>query len=157
MHIQTLSILSHPTGYSDKKTSDKTSLYDIICGLRCSQEISWRCSAEPTAGPSPKSGEYSLYLMLQNSTKVGKELNGVHIMYLSLFPGDPTWSIEHPWKALFHFSFLILRLSLRLLGGGISPLQGRYINKENKRKHPCLEWDSNPRSQRSSKRRQFIP
>jgi hypothetical protein len=35
-----------------------------------------------------------------------------------------------------------------LLGQGISPSQGL--------RHPCPEWDSNPRSQHSSGRRQFM-
>jgi hypothetical protein len=35
----------------------------------------------------------------------------------------------------------------------------RAIHTQNKRTHrnPCLEWDSNPRSQLSSERRQFMP
>jgi hypothetical protein len=75
----------------------------------------------------------------------------------SLFPA--LWSIQHPWNALFHFSFLILRQSVGLLERGISLSQGRYLYKHstNTDKHPCLEWDSKPRSQRSSGRRQFMP
>jgi hypothetical protein len=34
----------------------------------------------------------------------------------------PLWSIGHPWNALFHFSFLILRQSVGLLGWWINPL-----------------------------------
>jgi hypothetical protein len=40
------------------------------------------------------------------------------------------------------------------------PLPTRRITQtQNKRTHrqPCLEWDSNPRSQRPSERRQFMP
>jgi hypothetical protein len=65
-------------------------------------------------------------------------------------------SFVGPWP-LFHF------LNPRLLGRGISPSQGRYLHteqhrhRENAYRHPCLEWDSNPRSQRSSERRQFMP
>jgi hypothetical protein len=50
--------------------------------------------------------------------------------------------------------------SAGLLGRGISPSQGRYLHTQqhkhriNAHKHPCLEWDSNPRSQCSSWRRQ---
>jgi hypothetical protein len=53
--------------------------------------------------------------------------------------------------------------SVGLLGRGISPLQDRYLHIEqhkhriNTSGHPCLEWDSNPRSQRSTERRQFTP
>jgi hypothetical protein len=75
----------------------------------------------------------------------------------SCFP--PLWSIGHPWNDLFHFSFLILRQSVGLLGRGISPSQGSYLYKHriNTDICTCLEWDSNPRSQRSSGRRQFMP
>jgi hypothetical protein len=58
------------------------------------------------------------------------------------------------------FSFLIL-YRVGLLGQGISPSEGRYLHtghdRINAHTHPCLEWDSNPRSQRSSERRQFMP
>jgi hypothetical protein len=55
--------------------------------------------------------------------------------------------------------------SVGLLGRGISPSQGLYLDTEqhnhrinaHKYRHPCLEWDSNPRSQRSSELRQFMP
>jgi hypothetical protein len=46
--------------------------------------------------------------------------------------------------------------STGLLGRGISPSQGLYLYTEqhkhriNAHRHPCLEWDLNPRSQRSS-------
>jgi hypothetical protein len=65
-----------------------------------------------------------------------------------------------PWPL---FSFLILRQLVRLLGWEISPSQGLYLYTEqhkhriNANRHPCLEWDSNPRSQCSSGRRQFMP
>jgi hypothetical protein len=57
-------------------------------------------------------------------------------------------SDRHPWNALFHFSFLILRQLVGLVGRGISPSQGRYLHKHriDTDKHPCLEWDPNPRS-----------
>jgi hypothetical protein len=60
------------------------------------------------------------------------------------------------------FSSLIYTLSVGLLGRGISPSQGRYLHtgqhkhRINAHRHPCLEWNSNPRSQRSSERRQFM-
>jgi hypothetical protein len=61
------------------------------------------------------------------------------------------------------FSFLICTQSAGLCGLEISPSQGRYLHTEqhkhriNAHRHPCLEWDSNPRSQRSSERRRFMP
>jgi hypothetical protein len=60
------------------------------------------------------------------------------------------------------FSFLICTQSAGLLGRGISASQGRYLHTEqhkhtiNTHRHPCLEWDSNPQSQRSSEQRQFM-
>jgi hypothetical protein len=72
----------------------------------------------------------------------------------------PLWSIGHPWNALFLFSFLILRQSVGLLGRWISPSQSRYLHHKhriNADKHPCLEWDWNPRPQCYSPRRQFMP
>jgi hypothetical protein len=56
------------------------------------------------------------------------------------------------------FSFLIYTQSVGLLGRGISPSQGRYLHTKqhkhniNAHKHPCLVWDWNPRSHRSSER-----
>jgi hypothetical protein len=53
--------------------------------------------------------------------------------------------------------------SVWLLGREISPSLGHYVytgkhkQRINARKHPCLEWDSNPRSQCLSERRQFTP
>jgi hypothetical protein len=61
------------------------------------------------------------------------------------------------------FSFLMCTQSLGLIGRGISPSQGRYLHTEqhkyriNSNIHPCLEWDSNPRSHCSSGRRRFMP
>jgi hypothetical protein len=50
-----------------------------------------------------------------------------------------------------------------LLGWGISPTQGLYLHtgqhmhRKNADTHPCLEWDSSPRSQCSNGRRQYVP
>jgi hypothetical protein len=78
----------------------------------------------------------------------------IYIYISSLLP--PLWRTGHPWNALFHFNFLILWYSVGPLGWGISPSQGRYLYKHriNTDTHPCLEWDSNPRSLRLSGRRQ---
>jgi hypothetical protein len=83
-------------------------------------------------------------------------------LFISLSPPfllPPIWSIGHVRNALFHFSFLILRQSVRLLGWGMSPSQGRYLYKHriNTDRHPCLERDSNPRFQCSRGRRRFMP
>jgi hypothetical protein len=59
------------------------------------------------------------------------------------------------------FSFLIYTQSVGFLGRGCSPSQGRCLHTEqhkhkiNAPRHPCLEWDSNPRSQCLSGRIRF--
>jgi hypothetical protein len=66
-----------------------------------------------------------------------------------------------PW-AVFSVSWSFYTVT-GLLGRLISQSQGRYLHSEqhkhriNANRHPCLEWDSNPRSQRSSERRKFMP
>jgi hypothetical protein len=57
------------------------------------------------------------------------------------------------------FNFLIYTKSVGLLGRGISPSQSLYLHtgqhrhRINVHRHPCLEWDSNPRSQCWSERK----
>jgi hypothetical protein len=66
----------------------------------------------------------------------------------------------NPWP-LLQFRNLFTRM-LRLTERGTSPTQGRYLHTEqhkhriNAHRHPCLEWDLNSRSYRSSEQRQFI-
>jgi hypothetical protein len=63
-------------------------------------------------------------------------------------------------KRFVSLQFLNLRHLVGLLGRVISPSQGRYLTQtQNKHthKHPYLEWDSNSRPQRPSKRGQFMP
>jgi hypothetical protein len=60
------------------------------------------------------------------------------------------------------FSSLIYTQSAGLLGRGISLSQGRYLHTEhhkhriNVHRHPCLQWDSNPRPHCSSGWRRFM-
>jgi hypothetical protein len=60
------------------------------------------------------------------------------------------------------FSFLIHTQSVGLLGRWISPSQGPFLYTEqqehriNAHRHPCLDWDSNPRSQCSRGRRRYL-
>jgi hypothetical protein len=71
-------------------------------------------------------------------------------------------ALQHfePWPL---FQVLNPIHTVRLLGLGISPSQGLYLHTEqqkhgtNAHRHPCLEWDSNPRTQCSSGRRWFMP
>jgi hypothetical protein len=67
-----------------------------------------------------------------------------------------------PWQI---FSFLILCTVGKTPWTGdqpvARPLSAHRItqiqNKRTQYRHPCLQWDSNPRSQRSSERRHFLP
>jgi hypothetical protein len=69
-------------------------------------------------------------------------------------------SFVWPWAL---FQFLDLLQSVGSLGRVISPSQGRDLHtgqhklRINAHRHPCLKWDSIPRSQCSSDRRQFMP
>jgi hypothetical protein len=64
---------------------------------------------------------------------------------------------------VFHFSLDLYTIG-RTPGRVIGPSQGLYLNtgqhkhRKTRRhtKHPCPKWDSNPRSQRQSERRQFM-
>jgi hypothetical protein len=84
-------------------------------------------------------------------------------IYPSIYLYSCCSHLEHKasMKCFISFQFLNLRQSIALLGQGISPPQGCYLHRttqtQNKCKHPCLEWDSNPRSQCSSRRRHFMP
>jgi hypothetical protein len=56
-------------------------------------------------------------------------------------------TLEHRTSVISFVSLQFLNLghSVGLLGRGISPSQGCYLHKQNKRagKHLCFEWDSN--------------
>jgi hypothetical protein len=56
----------------------------------------------------------------------------------------PLWSMGHPWNASFHFSFLILKQTVGLLGRGISPSQSYYLRRttqtQNKHTQPSMSW-----------------
>jgi hypothetical protein len=80
---------------------------------------------------------------------------------LSLFLLLPLWNIGHPWNASIHSSFLILKTVGRTPWKGDQPVARPLpthdlTNRINADKHPCLEWDSNPRFQCSNERRQFM-
>jgi hypothetical protein len=65
----------------------------------------------------------------------------------------------HFWSIGMISQFLDHSQSVGLLGRVISPPQGLYLNTE-QHKHRIdshRQWDFNPRSQRSSGRRRFIP
>jgi hypothetical protein len=89
------------------------------------------------------------FLDYEYTVSKGNDLEGswsdlVWIYLLSTFILALTWSIAHPWNALFHFSFLILKHSVGLLRRGISPSQGRYLHRttqtQNERRLLSMSW-----------------
>jgi hypothetical protein len=61
----------------------------------------------------------------------------------------PLWAILAAFSVSWSFA-----QSVGLLGRGINPSQYLYLHTEQyTHRHPCLEWDSNSGSQRSSERR----
>jgi hypothetical protein len=93
----------------------------------------------------------SLYLSIYLST------------YLSIYIYIYLWLYRlfvEPWP-LFQFLNLFTQ-TVCLLGRVISSSQGHYLNtgqhkhRINANRHPCLEWNSNPHSQRSRERRQIM-
>jgi hypothetical protein len=81
-------------------------------------------------------------------------------MWLVIFFYSYCSHLEHSAsvKRFVSLQFLNLRQPLRLLGRGISPSQSRYLTEtQHKHRHPCLEWDLNPRPLYTSGRRHFMP
>jgi hypothetical protein len=74
-----------------------------------------------------------------------------------------TQSFNNGSTALFWALDAFSVSSAWLLWWGISLSEGRYLHTEqrkhriNTRSHPCLDWNSNPRPQYESGRRQFMP
>jgi hypothetical protein len=76
-------------------------------------------------------------------------------LFMALQPFVSSWP-------LFQFIDLFTQ-PVGHFGREISPSQGRYLHtgqhrhRINSHRHPCLKWDSNLWSQRSSERRYFMP
>jgi hypothetical protein len=99
-----------------------------------------------------------------STESTGSQSTMVLIAYGSLYSFSHQWLYSPLLGPGLFFSFVIyFTQTVGLLGRVISPSQGCYLHtgqhKQNKRTHrqPCIEWDSNPRSQRLSERRQFMP
>jgi hypothetical protein len=60
---------------------------------------------------------------------LAKTLINHWVPLIHLYSCCSLWTIGHPWKASFHFSFLILRQFVGLLGRGISTSPGRYLHR----------------------------
>jgi hypothetical protein len=82
---------------------------------------------------------------------------GLYSLSLS-FPVAPTLEHRTSVKRFVSLQFLNHRQSVEFLGREISPSQSCYLTQaQNKRRQTsCLESDSNPQSQCSSERRQFM-
>jgi hypothetical protein len=81
---------------------------------------------------------------------------------LSIYGSTALVDIGPFFFIFFFFHFLIYRQSVGFFGRVISPTQGYYLHTEqdkhrkNAHRHPCLEWNSNPRFQCPRRRRCFI-
>jgi hypothetical protein len=75
---------------------------------------------------------------------------------LSLSPVAPTLEHRASMKRFVSLEFLNPKTVGRTPWTAISTSQGLYLHKHriNADRHPCLQWDSDPRSQCSSERRQ---
>jgi hypothetical protein len=85
------------------------------------------------------------------------------------FQRDESFYIHWSYAVLLQFRCLFYSLDLYTIGRAPwtsgRPTQGIYLNTGQhrhrinayKNQHPCPKWDSNPRSQRPSKRRKFMP
>jgi hypothetical protein len=95
------------------------------------------------------------------SSQRGAQLSTKITFYISIYFCCSHLEHRASVKHFLSLQFLNPRQSVGLLGRGISPTEGHYLHRttqtQNKRKHPCLEWDSNPRSHRSRGRRHFMP
>jgi hypothetical protein len=123
---------------------------------------------------------------VHSSAHTFKKTHGIQEESESLVCSDKTWQLLHTCIMMFKnkynnfffflyycrsrlehrasverfvsLQFLNLRESVGLLWRGISPSQGRSLkHTQNEHRHPCLELDSNPRSECSRGRRYFMP
>jgi hypothetical protein len=124
-------------------------LEDPYCNLQFHLSILFSC----VTTSAYKEKGYILY-NVQTRTRIHTYGNITTYLPMAL---QPLWTLA-AFSALIH-----TQQSVGLLWRVISPSQGRYLRTEqhkhgiNAHRHPCLDWDSNPRSQCSNGRRRFIP
>jgi hypothetical protein len=94
----------------------------------------------------------------------GKQQRKVLKGIFSLWLYSPIQALAPSMKLSISLQLLDLGKSIGLFGRVVSLSQGLYLyTNTGKRahntntKHPCAEWDSNPRSRRPRERRQFMP
>jgi hypothetical protein len=82
--------------------------------------------------------------------------------YLPTYPSIYGSTVRCWTLAVFFPVSWFFTRSVGLLERGISPSEGRYLQAGQHKhriyahRHPCVKWDSTPRSQRLSGRRQFM-
>jgi hypothetical protein len=96
--------------------------------------------------------------MLPHLTEVTTQLGSRKVPYNGTSIYGST-ALVYPGRS---FTFVIYTQSVGLLRRGISRRKaatytGQQKHIINAQRHPCLEWDSNPRSQRSNLWRQCMP
>jgi hypothetical protein len=115
-------------------------------------------SLQANAKVVPVLGQYLSWFPIRHSSVINPFDDAIS---LSFFPVAPNLEHRTSVKRFVSLQFLNPKNVGRIPWTGISPSQGRYLHRtaqtQNKHRHPCHHWDSNPRSQCSSERRQFMP
>jgi hypothetical protein len=130
----------------------KTDTLEFPGHIRVSVKIGRQCRAHHIKTHSDISRH--MFIGATNfSDKICRELLLFHYYYYYYYYGSTAlcWS-----SASFSVSWSYRQLD-SLDGGSASRKASTYTQiKRTQYRHPCLEWDSNPRSQRSSEWRQFM-
>jgi hypothetical protein len=114
-----------------------------------------------------RGNHYSGYVQLTQHRLQWQVLAGTvmrHQEFVFLWLYSPSQALAASMKLSVSLQLLDLGQSVGLLGQVISSSQGLYLymNTEKRThntntKHPCPEWDTNPRSRRPRERRHFMP
>jgi hypothetical protein len=139
-----------------KGTSQKTLIFSFSCtGFSVDRFERWK-----ECGTSKSTLPVSTSPRVRKSTEVSGWLGTGRC--LSMGPPNTKQGFVVPLSRheilVTYLSVSRKRFNHSLLTIQLHPSQGRYLTQTlNTDRHPCLEWDLNPRSQRSSERRQFMP
>jgi hypothetical protein len=100
--------------------------------------------------------ELDVHAPINRHKKMTYQITRRHIYRIYSFHSFINGSTVLCWAlATFHYRKPMHCRQDNLDGGSARSKASTYT--QNKRRHPCLEWDSNPRSQCSSGRRQLMP
>jgi hypothetical protein len=136
------------------KTETESSLRNLLCLNRDRTTSNVQKHSNCINIPSSKTYSWNMNRWLQLLLLLLLVL--LRLLLLSLLLYSPLLDLGR-----FSVSWSYIQ-SVGLLGRGISPSQSLYLHTEqhehriNAHRHPCLEWDWNPRCQLSSERRQFM-